>query len=289
MKKYIRPDLREFTPYQSARREASGGQILLNANESPYQDFENDFSSARLSLNRYPDPQPQGLRQRLAEIYQVTPEQLLMTRGIDEGIDLLIRLCCQAGQDQIIITPPTFGMYAVSAKLQNAAIIKVPLLAAEDFKLNTETLLVQRQSATKVIFICSPNNPTGNCIPITDILKICQACEHNSLVFVDEAYIEFSDQPSALPFLNQCANLVIARTLSKAYGLAGARLGVMLAHPEIIHYLSSIIAPYPLATINTTVITAELSTQRLQRIHEQINTIKQQRIYLTAQDRKSVV
>lgn len=235
-----RPEIRALQPYSSARMEASGGQVLLNANESawaPPGDHE-------LACNRYPDPQPAPLIDALARLYGVRASQVLVGRGSDEAIDLLVRAFCRAGQDAIAIQPPTFGMYAVSAHIQGASVITVPLAA--DFTLDVDAVLAALTPAVKLVFVCTPNNPTGQLVPLRDVTRLAQALAGRALLVVDEAYIEFSDAPSAAALIDQFDNVAVLRTLSKAWALAGARIGTLLANEQVIALLRRIMAPYPL-------------------------------------------
>src|SRR5512146_1821669 len=235
-----RAEIRALKPYSSARMEASGGSVLLNANESPWP----SVMGGTFALNRYPDPQPAELVRRLAALYGVTPAQVLVGRGSDEAIDLLVRAFCRAGQDAITICPPTFGMYAVSAGIQDAAVIDVPLRA--DFSLDADGLLARANERVKLVFICSPNNPTGNLVPLATIERLATALTDRALVVVDEAYIEFAGAPSAVDLLARHDNVVVLRTLSKAHALAAGRVGTLLAHPDIVALLRRILPAYPL-------------------------------------------
>ncbi|HVV68426.1 MAG TPA: histidinol-phosphate transaminase [Gammaproteobacteria bacterium] len=267
----IRPDLREFTAYSSARDEAKKGEIWLNANESPW---ENEHF-AEQKINRYPEKQPQKLINALAEIYGVKNNQLSVLRGSDEAIDLLMRLFCEAGKDAIITCPPTFGMYAVYAKLQGAKIIDIPLVPEAGFQLDMKNLVNQQHLEVKLIFLCSPNNPTGNLLCEADILQLCEHYAGKAVIVVDEAYIEFSSANSLSHYIDQYENLVILRTLSKAYGLAGARCGLLLGHSFIINWIKAIMAPYPLPAFTIHAVTQTL--MKLQRLKQQIETIKTER------------
>ena len=173
----------------------------------------------------------------MSTLYGVKQEQLLVTRGSDEGIDLLVRLFCRAGKDQIMICPPTYGMYKVAAHIQGASVIEVPLIKEQHFALNVAEMLAVWQTSIKLIFLCSPNNPTGNLLAVSDILLLSKMLDKKSIVIVDEAYIEFSMRESLVKYLNDYPNLVVLRTLSKAYGLAGIRCGVTLANINIIQLL----------------------------------------------------
>lgn len=234
-----RPEIRALTPYSSARMEASTGGVMLDANELPWP-------PAGTTLNRYPDPQPSSLVGAFAHLYDVAPDNVLIGRGSDEAIDLLVRAFCRAGNDAVAVCPPTFGMYAVCARVQNAAVISVPLTA--EFAVDTDALLNAITLECKLVFLCSPNNPTGNAIAIADIERIASALENRALVVVDEAYIEFSDAVSATTLLKSHVNVAVLRTLSKAYALAAARIGCVIAHADVIALLRRIQAPYPLPT-----------------------------------------
>ena len=235
-----RPDIRALKPYSSARMEASGGSVLLNANESPWP----AVTAGGAALNRYPDPQPPELLDRFAALYGVAPAQVLVGRGSDEAIDLLVRAFCRAGQDAVLICPPTFGMYAVSAGIQGAATIEVPLRA--DFSLDADALLASVRPNVKLVFVCSPNNPTGNLVPLATIETIVAALRDRAIVVVDEAYIDFAGTLSAATLLNRYDNLAVLRTLSKAHALAAARIGVLLAHAQVVALLRRILPAYPL-------------------------------------------
>lgn len=237
----VRPEILALTPYSSARKESSGGKVWLDANENPLTPH-----AGAPRLNRYPEPQPAEVVTRLASLYGVTPDRLLVTRGSDEGIDLLLRAFCRAGQDSILITPPTYGMYAVAAGIQGARVISVPLVREKDFALDADAVLRALTPETKLVFLCSPNNPTGQSLDRASVLKVVTALATRAVVVVDEAYAEFSTEPSLVQELGAHANLVVLRTLSKAFGLAGARVGATLASPAIIGVLQKIIAPYPI-------------------------------------------
>ena len=235
-----RPDLRDFVPYEAAAPDRE--MIRLHANESAWRHQWDDSESG---LNRYPDPRAERLTRRLAQIYGASANELLLTRGSDDAIDVLARAFCVAAQDRVLVCPPTFGMYAIAARLQGAGVIEIPLDAERDFSLDEEKLLVAAVDA-KVVFLCSPNNPTGNVIPAETIAKICNRLADRALVVVDEAYAEFSAAPSAVALRPYHDNLVILRTLSKAYALAGARLGVLVADPAVVRLLRAVMPPYPL-------------------------------------------
>jgi len=238
-----RPEIRALAPYASARALADSAGILLNANENPWP----PPGDPGLGLNRYPDPQPAELKARLAELYKVEPEQLLVTRGSDEGIDLLMRAFVRAGQDRVLVCPPCFGMYALSARIQGAEVVEVNLSEGD----NDWTLDPARLAAAppcRLYFLCSPNNPTGNLLPTGQVLDLAKNVAGHGLVIIDEAYIEFCSEASLASHIAVTPNLVVLRTLSKAYALAGCRLGTVIADPQVIGLLRRIIAPYPLPT-----------------------------------------
>lgn len=248
----VRPEILALTPYSSARKESTGGRVWLDANENPLTPH-----AGAPRLNRYPDPQPPELVARLASLYGVTPSQVLVTRGSDEGIDLLLRAFCRAGRDSILITPPTYGMYAVAAGIQGASIRTAPLDRDHDFALDVGSVLGAADPSVKLVFLCSPNNPTGRLLSRDSVLNVVRSLAGRAVVVVDEAYVEFATTPSLAEELPGHANLVVLRTLSKAFGLAGARVGVTLAAPGLIAVLRKIIAPYPVPTpVATAALTA---------------------------------
>jgi histidinol-phosphate aminotransferase len=235
-----RPEILALKPYVSARMQASGEAITLDANECPWT----LFGEPGWSLNRYPDPQPEALLAAMATRYGVPEQQLLVTRGSDEGIDLLLRAFCRPGQDRIIDCPPCFGMYRVAASIQGAGIRSVPLVG-ELFELDVEAI-IEAAPDVRLVFLCSPNNPTGASVSYEQVLELCERLGGQSLVVVDEAYVEFADSKGVTALAGAVENLVVLRTLSKAYGLAGARCGVVIAAVAVIEILRRIISPYPL-------------------------------------------
>ena len=235
-----RAELRTLQAYSSARMEAGGGAVLLNANESAWA----PDGDGGVHCNRYPEPQPAELVAALAALYQVGGEHLLITRGSDDAIDLLVRVFCRAGSDAVLIQPPTFGMYAVSAQIQGAGVIAVPL--ATDFTLDVDAVLAALVPAVKLVFVCAPNNPAGQGVPRHELERLAQALTGRAVLVVDEAYVEFADGPSVCDLLGRHEHLVVLRTLSKAWALAGARIGCVLAHPEVVALLGRITSPYPL-------------------------------------------
>jgi histidinol-phosphate aminotransferase len=236
-----RPEIMALAPYEHAAWQPSLER--LHANELPWRA---DAAGTAAGLNRYPEPQPRELIERLAELYAVSPAQVLVGRGSDEAIDLLVRAFCRAGIDRIIVCPPTFGMYAVAARIQGAGVLPVPLVRERGFGLDEQGLSEHCTREVKLVFACSPNNPTGNLLEEAALLRLGAALTGRALVVIDEAYIEFAARPSLATHIRALPNLVILRTLSKAYGLAGARCGALLAAPEIVALLRKIIPPYAL-------------------------------------------
>lgn len=227
----VRPNILRMVPYSSARSEFKGqADIFLDANENP---FEN-------GLNRYPDPLQKALKQRISEIKHLPADQLFLGNGSDEAIDLLVRIFCEPGQDHILTLPPTYGMYQVSADIAGVEVREIPLLP--DFQPNVPAVLQAADIHSKLLFICSPNNPTGNDIRPEAIRRLAQ--HFPGIVVVDEAYIDFSDQPSATALLPEFPNLVVLQTFSKAWGMAGIRLGMAFATPAIIDLFNKVKAPY---------------------------------------------
>ena len=257
----LRADLRGFEGYRSARAEAATGDVWLNANESGWA----NSADAGGSLRRYPDPQPPALLAALAALYDCRAEQLLVGRGSDEAIDLVVRATCAPGTDAVLVTPPVFGMYAVSARLHGAALVEVPLVDGEDgFGIDVDAILAAASAApVRVVFLCSPSNPTGGVVAPGDIAALATALEGRALVVVDEAYAEFADAPSAIALLGAHANLAVLRTLSKAHALAAARVGVLVAHPHLVSALRACQAPYPVPTPCAALALAAIAPQAL--------------------------
>lgn len=275
--KLVRPDILALTAYSSARKESKGGRVWLDANENPETP-----SAAKPLLNRYPEPQPADLVARLSALYGVTPAQVLVTRGSDEGIDLLLRTFCRAGQDAILITPPTYGMYVVAAGIQGARTVTVPLIREKNFALDAAAVLQAVTPEVKLVFLCSPNNPTGGLLDRTAVLSLVKALAGRAVVVVDEAYVDFSGQPSLAAEIGANPNLVVLRTLSKAYGLAGARVGTTIADPAVIAVLQKVIAPYPVPAPVLTAALAALTPAGLAAAKSSVAAIVAERARLAA-------
>lgn len=232
----IRPNFIKLTPYSSARDEYSGKEgTFLDANENPFQSVTGE------DFNRYPDPYQWACKEKLAAIKGVLPENIFLGNGSDEAIDLLIKITCAPKSDNILILPPTYGMYKVCADIQEVFVQEAPL--TDDFEIDLDTVFDSVNSATRIIWVCSPNNPSGNLADREAVLQIVKAFPHK-MVVVDEAYIDFSDQPSFLQDLEKYPNLVVIQTFSKAWGMAGLRIGSAYAHPEIIRILNKVKYPY---------------------------------------------
>ncbi len=229
--------VRALTPYQSARRIGGKGHVWLNANEAP---LAYPFTIEGSRLNRYPECQPAEVVNGYAAYSAVNPDQVLVSRGADEAIELLIRTFCEAGQDQILICPPTYGMYAISAETCGVGIVEQPLTASRQ---PDWPAIADRLGDVKLVFLCSPNNPTGDLVGRDGLIALLEKAQDRAIVVVDEAYIEFCPEASVVDLLARFPNLVVTRTLSKAFALAGIRCGFTLANPEVIAMLAKVIAP----------------------------------------------
>ncbi|WP_119717881.1 histidinol-phosphate transaminase [Cognatilysobacter tabacisoli] len=266
----VREDLRAFGGYRSARSERVDGQVWLNANESPWANPADADATAR----RYPDPQPADLRAALAALYGCRPEQLLAGRGSDEGIDLLVRALCTPGQGAIVVTTPTFGMYAVVARVQAARVVDVPLDdGADGFTCDFDAVAEAAERAqARLVFLCSPGNPSGTALPLPRIAALARRLAGRAVVVVDEAYGEYASGPSAVTLLDAHDNIAVLRTLSKAHALAAARVGAVIAHAELIAVLQRCQAPYPLPQPCVALAMQALSPPSLATTRERIVT-----------------
>ena len=262
----LRPNIEKLVPYSSARDEFHGeARIFLDANE-------NSIGSPLMKwYNRYPDPYQQKLKQKISQVKGVPPENIFIGNGSDECIDLLYRSFCNPGKDNVIIVPPTYGMYEVSAAINDVEVRKAPLL--ENFQLDLLHMETLVDEHTKIIWICSPNNPTGNAMQHEDIETILN--NFNGLVVVDEAYINFARQRSFISLLNEYPNLVVMQTLSKAWGLAGLRLGMAFASAEIVAVLNKVKPPYNISEPVQDLVLQALD--RLEEVNEMIREIVRER------------
>jgi len=265
----LRPHLRQLQPYTSARDEYSGSEgVFLDANENPFG------SSTSQDFNRYPDPYQTALKQEIAKIKGANPAQIFLGNGSDEAIDLLFRAFCNPGQDNVILLPPTYGMYGVSAAINGVEVRNVPL--TPDFQLQPEKILSAVNAHSKILFLCSPNNPSGNAVKREDIFFLLE--NFPGIVVVDEAYIDFSEGASLLTVLDQHPNLLVMQTLSKAWGLASLRLGMAFASSELIRVLNQIKPPYNISGLTQETVLSAL--QNKEKVDEFIQLILEERKFL---------
>jgi histidinol-phosphate aminotransferase len=285
IEKLAREELIDMVPYQSARRlfshgnsasgdtEQANNKVWLNANEAP---GNGEYQISSKDINRYPDFQPDNLLNAYSSYCGLERGQILATRGADEGIELIIRSFCRAYQDSILICPPTYGMYAISAENHGAGMVKVPLQSSsQGMHLNLDGLKSQ-VGKVKVVFLCSPGNPTGNLLPKEQIIAAIELFKDSAIVVVDEAYIEFSPEQTSTDLLAKYDNVIVLRTLSKAFALAGLRCGFTLASKEIITLLSKVIAPYPISAPVAEIASKALTTdlENMSKRVQSCNNIK---------------
>jgi histidinol-phosphate aminotransferase len=267
--KLVRENIRKMTAYSSARHEFSGAAtVFLDANENSFGSPLNE------SYNRYPDPLQSKVKEKLSSIKGLPAQNIFLGNGSDEAIDLLFRIFCEPGKDNVLIFPPTYGMYEVCAEMNDVQLKKVPLTI--DYQLDLEAIEEAIDPFTKIIFICSPNNPTGNSINRADVELILN--NFAGLVVIDEAYINYSKQKTFTPEITEYPNLIILQTLSKAWGLAGLRLGMAFAIEPVIRYMNKVKYPY---NINTA--SQQLALEAL----ENISTVNEW-IQITVQQRESL-
>ncbi|MFK7936293.1 MAG: histidinol-phosphate transaminase [Saprospiraceae bacterium] len=268
LNKLVRPNIQKMVAYSSARSEFKGkADVFLDANENPFD----------TGLNRYPDPLQRQLKKEISAIKNVPTEQIFLGNGSDEAIDLLIRIFCEPQRDHIITVPPTYGMYKVSAAISDIEVKTV--LLTEDFQLRPKAILAEANQHSKILFLCSPNNPTGNDVNRADIEFLLE--KFKGVVVVDEAYIDFSELPSCTTLLEKYPNLVVLQTFSKAWGLAGIRLGMAFASKAIIQLFNKVKPPY---NVNQLTQTAALEAlQNKQQRAEWNTTILEQRNWLIEQ------
>ncbi|UTW62154.1 histidinol-phosphate transaminase [bacterium SCSIO 12741] len=261
----IRKNIRELKSYSSARDEFCGdASIWLDANENPYE----------TDMNRYPDPYQTELKKAVAKLKKVEENQIFIGHGSDEIIDLLFRAFCEPQVDKAYLFPPTYGMYAIGAQINQVEIVELPLL--QDFDLPEWSQIQSIIRSKGLLFMCSPNNPTGTAYSLNSIQEL--ASQFPGIVAVDEAYIDFSETPSAISLLSKIPNLVVLQTLSKAYGLAGLRVGMAFTHPEIIKVLNKIKPPYNINTLSQQMGLKALENREI--VLQQIQEIKHQREWL---------
>jgi histidinol-phosphate aminotransferase len=249
----------------------------LHANEAPWRPSGDD---TRAGLNRYPEPQPQALIEHLAALYGAPKERVLATRGADEAIDALARVFLRAGADSILQCTPTFGMYEVAARIQGAGVVELPLIPEQGWAIDPERLLQNWRPDIKLVFLCSPNNPTANLLATAALEQICTALDGKAIVVIDEAYVEWSRSPSLTRWLDRFATLAILRTMSKAHALAGARLGALLAAPELIQLAKRVIPPYSLAQSSVEAALRALAPAELAASQARLDALLTEREYL---------
>ncbi len=281
-----RPEVVSLTPYASARRiiaqAGCTGEVWMNANESAEG---NCLSSLRLtdavlsSFNRYPEPQPEEVIRRYAAYAGVDPAGLLVTRGGDEGIDLLVRTFCTPGKDAVVDFPPTYGMYSVTAETTGVRLIRLETKKENawmpDVELLRETL--QKDTGIKVVFVCSPNNPTGGVLTKETVDQLIEATQNRAILVIDEAYIDFVTEASVASRLKDAPHLVIIRTLSKAFALAGIRCGFLLGSPEVIGMLKKVIAPYPIPVPVAAIAENVLTNKGIDAMKARVNSLIERR------------
>lgn len=267
-----RPDLRTLRPYEPGAWEP--GMTRLNANESAWR-LPSDRSER--GLNVYPPPRPAELRAALADYYQVASESLLVTRGSSEAIDVLIRGFCRAGQDAILTTPPSFDMYRVYATIQAAGMQFAPLSRDDGFAFDVDGVLAAVGSSTHIVFVCSPNNPTGTVAGRDNLVTLANALEGRALLVVDAAYQEYADDQGLDALLARYDNVVVLRTLSKFVALAGARCGALIADPAVVRFLENVLPPYTFPTPSIEIVLAALKKDSLAVARARINETRAER------------
>lgn len=273
-----RPEIRTLSAYEHAAWDS--GFERLHANELPWR-AATDASVA--GLNRYPEPHPDTLAAVLADVYGVAPSHALPCRGSDEAIDLLVRGFCAAGRDAVIVCPPTFGMYAVAARIQGAGVASIPLLREKRYALDVDAVEARcARGDVKLIFLCTPNNPTGNTLDGVDIMRVVRSAAGRALVAIDEAYLEFAATGSHAASIAQYPNIVVLRTLSKAFGLAGARVGTLIADPRVVGLLRKVVPPYAIAQPCIEAAERALAAPQRRLARERVATIVRERARLGA-------
>ncbi|MDJ0748693.1 MAG: histidinol-phosphate transaminase [Woeseiaceae bacterium] len=272
-----RPEIQALHAYEAA--EQVDDTIRLNANEAPRRSSVGNF---RRPLNRYPEVRPRKLQRALAERFGCAFDQLLVTRGSSEAIDLVIRCFCRAGVDSVLVTSPSFSMYRHYAAVQGANLVEIRSLPEQDFAIDVDAILKAAGDTTRLIFICSPNNPTGTTLPRSELERLLQARGNASAIVVDEAYVEFGRHESVTNLLGKYENLLVLRTLSKALGFAGARCGAVAGPAAVIRMLSAVQAPYALATPVVECVEDALQDEQLELARTAVSEIVSERERLGA-------
>jgi histidinol-phosphate aminotransferase len=270
-----RPDIIGIKAYPHAAWLPS--MTRLHANEAPWRPAGDGTAAG---LNRYPEPQPEALIARLAAVYGVPTPSLLVARGSDEAIDVLSRIYLRAGLDSILQCTPSFGMYQVAAHIQGAGVVEVPLDRDQDWALDPDRLLEAWRPHLKLVYLCSPNNPTGNSFALESLERVCAALDGKAVVVIDEAYIEWSTRFSLTAWLDKFSTIAILRTLSKAHALAGARVGALLAGPQLIELARRIIPPYSLAQPTIEAALSALEPAEVAATHARVQALLVEREHL---------
>ncbi|WWO99429.1 MAG: histidinol-phosphate transaminase [Candidatus Dasytiphilus stammeri] len=275
IRELARLKIRTLKPYNSARKIGGNGDIWLNANESP---FPTKFNLSLKTFNRYPESQPKEVIERYSNYAKLSSNQILVSRGADEAIELLIRTFCEPSVDTVLFSPPTYGMYAVSA--ESCGVESIQINPLKGWQINLAAI-EQQLNKFKLIYLCNPNNPTGNLLNIEDIRTLLKmTMEQKALVIIDESYIEFCPHASITTWIHDYPNLVILRTLSKAFALAGIRCGFALADQDIINLLLKVIAPYPLSIPVADIATQALSEFGITKMRNNVKKIINNRNWL---------
>jgi histidinol-phosphate aminotransferase len=271
IKELVRENVIKLSPYSSARDEFKGkAGIFMDANENPFG-----------KLNRYPDPYQRELKLAISKIKEIPEEKIFLGNGSDEIIDLCFRVFCNPGTDKVLTFTPTYGMYEVSASVNDINVVKVPLDASFQIDLSTvKPLLTDRN--LKLIFICSPNNPTGNCMNYSDVEHII--ANFRGIVIIDEAYIDFSNEPSFIKMVERYPNLMVMQTFSKAFGLAAARVGMAFSNPSVIQYFNKLKPPYNISTLNQNAVLSRLN--KIEKYKSQVIKIKKEKERLSSKLKK---
>jgi histidinol-phosphate aminotransferase len=267
-----RPEIQALQAYDAAQQ--VDNTVRLNANESPHINPVDHF---RRPLNRYPEVRPSRLQAALALRYGCDRDELLVTRGSSEAIDLLIRSFCRAGVDSVVTTSPSFSMYGHYARIQGAKFIEVATQAEKNFEIDVDELLQACERNSRLVFVCSPNNPTGTPLPESDLVKLLDERAEKSAVVVDEAYVEFGDARSAVALMSRYPHLVVLRTLSKALGFAGARCGAVIGQKPVIRMLAAVQAPYAMSTPVVECVEDALQDEQLSVADGVVNAIVKER------------
>jgi len=287
----IRPNILSLHPYRCARDDYQSG-ILLDANENALGHSIPSIASSeeaetfdKLSLNRYPDPMQSEIKTLFANLRGLSsPDHVFLGVGSDEVVDLLMRVCCVPSKEKVLICPPTYGMYSVCAQVNDLKVVKVSLETeggAFQLRLNEIQKAVANDPSIKLVFLCSPGNPTGTLVPLSDIIQLLEDPNFKGIVIVDEAYIDFSgDDASAVSLVKKYANLCVLQTLSKAFGLAAIRLGFALAQPPLIQVLTNTKAPYNISSLTASLALRALSPEGLTLMHEKVRTLLSSRAAL---------